>query len=62
LKRFSESEMEVVDTSMLKELSVADPRKRVKIVADLARYAREKHLIRCFVTFLYEASVTIQHI
>jgi len=42
LKRFSESEMEVVDTSMLKELSVADPRKRVKIVADMARYGREK--------------------
>ncbi|KAK4528389.1 hypothetical protein GAYE_SCF55G6330 [Galdieria yellowstonensis] len=42
LKRFSESEMEVVDTSMLMELHVADPRKRVKIVADMARYAREK--------------------
>ncbi|KAK4523509.1 hypothetical protein GAYE_PCTG69G1405 [Galdieria yellowstonensis] len=42
LEGFSESEMEVVDTSMLKELGIDDPLKRVKIVAGMASYARKK--------------------
>ncbi|KAK4524641.1 hypothetical protein GAYE_SCF05G2542 [Galdieria yellowstonensis] len=42
LKRFSESEMEVVDTSMLKELGIDDPLKRAKIVTGMASYARKK--------------------
>ncbi|KAK4526317.1 hypothetical protein GAYE_SCF22MG4231 [Galdieria yellowstonensis] len=42
LERFSESEMEVVDTSMLKELGIDDPRKRAKIVTGMRSYARKK--------------------
>ncbi|KAK4527450.1 hypothetical protein GAYE_SCF40G5372 [Galdieria yellowstonensis] len=39
---FSESEMEVVDTSMLKELGIDDSLKRLKIVTGMASYARKK--------------------
>jgi len=42
LEGFSESEMEVVDTSMLKELGIDDPRKRAKIVTGMRSYARKK--------------------
>ena len=39
---FSGSEMKVVDTSMLKELGIDDPRKRAKIVTGMRSYARKK--------------------
>jgi len=42
LKRFSESEMEVVSTSMLEELGIDDPLKRAKIVTGMRSYARKK--------------------
>jgi len=42
LKRFSESEMEVISTSMLKELGIDDPLKRAKIVTGMASYASKK--------------------
>ncbi|KAK4528811.1 hypothetical protein GAYE_SCF65G6758 [Galdieria yellowstonensis] len=42
LEGFSESEIEVVDTTMLKELGIDDPRKRAKIVTGMRSYARKK--------------------
>jgi hypothetical protein len=42
LEGFSESEMEVVNKGMLKELGIDDPLKRVKVVTGMASYARNK--------------------
>jgi len=42
LKRFSESEMEVISTSMLEKLGIDDPLKRAKIVTGMASYASKK--------------------
>ncbi|KAK4524784.1 hypothetical protein GAYE_SCF05G2687 [Galdieria yellowstonensis] len=42
MKRFSESEMEVISTSMLKELGIDDPLKRTKVFIGMRSYARNK--------------------